>query len=90
MAWLPAGQLSDSVGLCNQRGRIARPALGFDGLDYDGGEDRRIGMVRQQALNTRDAKAGNTIRPIVVDGIVGPANLATMRRQGFELWRDVA
>lgn len=65
-------------------------ALGFEGLDYDGGEDLELGRARQAALNARDANAGCTLRPLVVDGIVGPASLAAMRRLGFARWRDVA
>jgi hypothetical protein len=65
-------------------------ALGFEGVDYDGGEDLELGRARQAALNARDAKAGATFRPLVVDGVVGPASLAAMRRHGFARWRDVA
>jgi len=64
-------------------------ALGFEGVDYDGGEDLELGKRRQAALNAADAKAGNTCRPLVVDGIVGPASLAAARRLGFARWRDV-
>jgi len=43
-------------------------ALGFKCVDYDGGEYLELGRARQTALNARDAKAGNTLRPLVVDG----------------------
>jgi len=65
-------------------------ALGFEGVDYDGGEDLELGRARQARLNELDAKAGNTFRPLVVDGIVGPASLSTARRLGFARWRDVS
>ncbi len=66
-------------------------ALGFEGLDYDGSEDLELGRARQLALNALDARAGNTQRPLVVDGIVGPASLAAMRRLlgPTARWRDV-
>ena len=64
--------------------------LGFEMVDYDGYEDHKLGEFRQAALNAIDAKAGNTNRPLVVDGIVGPASLATAGRLGFTRWRDVA
>ena len=64
-------------------------ALGFDGVDYDGGEDVELGRVRQSALNARDAKAGNTFRPLVVDGVCGYLSLLSMERQGFRRWSDV-
>lgn len=65
-------------------------ALGFEGVDYDGSEDLELGTHRQASLNAMDAKAGNANRPLVVDGIVGPASLAAMTRLGFGRWRDVA
>lgn len=65
-------------------------ALGLEGVDYDGGEDLALGKRRQIALNAADARAGNTYRPLVVDGVCGPASLAAMRRLGFPRWRDVA
>jgi hypothetical protein len=57
--------------------------------DYDGGEDLEVRKRRQAALNAADARAGNTYRPLVVDGIVGPASLAAARRLRFARWRDV-
>jgi hypothetical protein len=63
---------------------------GFEELDYETGQDLEIGRDRQVALNARDARAGNTYRPLVVDGVCGPASLAAMRRHGFSRWRDVA
>lgn len=64
-------------------------ALGFEPIDYDSREDIDIGKWRQASLNATDAKAGNTNRPLVVDGIVGPESLAAMTRLGFKRWRDV-
>lgn len=74
----------------SQRGRgdpgdaiwTALAGLGFEGLDYAGGEDLLKGKARQQALN---ASGG----ALVVDGLVGAASLAEARRQGFKRWRDV-
>jgi hypothetical protein len=54
----------------------------FEGLDYDRMEDRERGHERQEALNRRGER-------LEVDGIVGPASIAAMRRQGFARWRDV-
>ena len=68
----------------------ALAALGWRGVDYDGGEDLAIGRVWQARLNALDARAGLTWRPLVVDGVCGPASLAAMRRRGFARWRDVA
>lgn len=65
-------------------------ARGFEGLDYDGLEDLELGRQRQAVLNARDAKAGLTWRPLVVDGVCGPASLGAMRRHGLSRWRDVA
>jgi hypothetical protein len=64
-------------------------ALGFEGIDYDGGEDLLLGRARQAALNALDAAAGLTWSPLVVDGVCGPASLAAMRRHGITRWRDV-
>lgn len=64
-------------------------ALGCEGVDYAGEEDLVLGRRRQAALNAADAKAGRTFRPLVVDGVVGPASIATARRQGYTRWRDV-
>lgn len=64
--------------------------VGFEGVDYDGEEDLHLGRARQARLNAIDAKAGNTFRPLVVDGVFGPATAATMQRLGFKRWRDVA
>jgi len=65
-------------------------ALGFEGLDYDGGEDLMLGKRRQATLNAADARAGLTYRPLTVDGVAGPRSLDAMRRHGFRRWRDVA
>jgi hypothetical protein len=47
------------------------------------------GRRRQAALNAADARAGNTWRPLVVDGVCGPASVQAMRRHGNEHWRNV-
>jgi len=60
----------------------ALAALGFEGVDYDGGEDLELGRHRQAALVARGEQ-------LEVDGLVGPASLAAARRQGFARWRDV-
>lgn len=60
----------------------ALSALGFEWLDYDGGEDLLLGRKRQVALNAAGAS-------LVIDGIVGPASIAEARRQGYARWRDV-
>jgi hypothetical protein len=62
---------------------------GAEPLDYSVGDDLRVGRARQLALNTLDARAGNTLRPLVVDGLVGPTSLAAAKRLGFARWRDV-
>jgi hypothetical protein len=65
-------------------------ALGAEGVDFDGSEDLALGRARQARLNAIDAKDGNTLRPLVVDGVFGPATATTMHRIGFRRWRDVA
>lgn len=67
----------------------AHLAAGAEGLDYDRGEDLGAGRERQAFLNRRDAELGNTIRPLVVDGLVGPSSIAAARRLGYDRWRDV-
>lgn len=57
-------------------------ALGFEGVDYDGGEDLLVGKQRQDALNARGER-------LAVDGVVGPSSIAAMQRHGFSRWRDV-
>jgi hypothetical protein len=64
-------------------------AAGVEGLDYNHDEDLEIGRRRQAALNALDARAGNTYRPLAVDGLVGPVSLAAAKRLGFVRWRDV-
>ncbi|HET9893208.1 MAG TPA: peptidoglycan recognition family protein [Mycobacterium sp.] len=74
----------------SQRGRgdpgdaiwTALAALGFEGVDYAGGEDLEIGHARQITLVARG-------EALTVDGLVGPASLAAARRCGFARWRDV-
>jgi len=73
-----------------QRGRgdpgdaiwTALAALGFEGLDYHGGEDLELVRQRQSALAARGEQ-------LEVDGLVGPVSLSAARRQGFVRWRDV-
>jgi hypothetical protein len=60
----------------------ALAALGFRGLDYNGGEDLELGRARQAVLVARGER-------ITVDGLVGPASLAAARRQRYAKWRDV-
>jgi hypothetical protein len=60
----------------------ALAALGFEGVDYAGGEDLEVGRRRQTQLVMRGEQ-------LIVDGLVGPASLAAARRQGFARWRDV-
>jgi len=67
--------------------RIA--ALGFEGVDYDAGEDIEVGKRRQLALNALDVKAGLTWRPLAIDGVCGGQSLAAMTRHGIRRWRDV-
>lgn len=64
-------------------------ARGGEGLDFDGEEDLLLGRQRQGYLNALDARRGNTFRPLVVDGVCGPASIAAMRRLGYTRWRDV-
>jgi hypothetical protein len=54
-----------------------------------GGEDLELGRARQAALDAADARAGLTWRPLVADGVCGPASIAAMRRHGYSRWRDV-
>jgi hypothetical protein len=58
-------------------------------VDYDLGEDLTLGRKRQAELNRLDSVAGNTYRPLVVDGVLGPSSIATMRRLGFRSWEAV-
>jgi hypothetical protein len=73
---VPATPLVDNCGpigrpLCDPE---ARPlTLGFEGLDYEGGEDLELGRARQAVLVARDER-------IAVDGRVGPESLAAARR----------
>lgn len=67
----------------------ALAALGFEGLDYAGGEDLEVGRARQRALNAEASRRGETWSSLLVDGLVGPASLAAARRQGFARWADV-
>lgn len=60
----------------------ALAALGFEGVDYDGGEDLDLGRARQRTLVAMGEQ-------LMVDGLVGPASLAAARRQGFARWADV-
>ncbi len=64
--------------------------LGAELIDYDAREEQDLAKQRQARLNQLDAKAGVTLRPLVIDGIVGPASINAMKRNGFWRWRDVA
>ncbi len=64
-------------------------SVGFEAIDFEHDQDLALGKQRQLALNALDAKAGNTARPLVADGVCGPASMAAMRRLGFDRWRDV-
>lgn len=64
-------------------------AAGAEPLDYATSQDLSVGRARQRMLNELDAKAGNTWRPLLVDGLVGPSSLAAAKRLRFERWRDV-
>ena len=74
----------------SQRGRgdpgdaiwTALAGVGFEGVDFDGGEDLELGRARQRWLVGRGER-------LVVDGIVGPASLGAAGRQGWARWRDV-
>lgn len=60
----------------------AHLAAGARGLDYDGREDLELGRDRQQWLNLEHARRGLTQAPLIVDGVLGPASRAAMRRVG--------
>lgn len=64
-------------------------ALGAEAVDYDAREEQTLARQRQARLNQLDARDGLTLRPLVVDGIVGPASIAAMARRRFDRWRDV-
>lgn len=64
-------------------------AAGGEPVQASEREDIELAIRRQEWLNAADAKAGDTYRPLVVDGLCGAASLATARRQGFTRWRDV-
>jgi hypothetical protein len=68
----------------------ALAALGFEGMDYAGGEDLEIGRARQRWLNAEASRRGETWSPLVEDGLVGPASLARARQLKFARWRDIA
>lgn len=61
---------------------------GAEGLDYAAEQDLQVGRARQAALNALAARRGETWRPLVVDGLVGPASLSRARQLGMR-WRDV-
>lgn len=67
----------------------ALAALGFEDLDYHGGEDLDVGRARQRALNAAANGRGETWRPLLVDGLVGPASLERARELKYPRWRDV-
>ena len=94
---------SDVVGVTGHRSNTENRGWGDPGdevfirLHADGCEpvtindrqDVALGMQRQRYLNALDARRGNTIRPLVVDGLVGPSSITTARRLGYARWRDV-
>ncbi len=65
-------------------------AAGFEALNFEAQEDLEVGRRRQATLNARDARSGETYRPLTVDGICGPSSWRAMLRHGFTRWRDVA
>lgn len=67
----------------------ALAALGFEGMDYAGGEDLDLGRARQRWLNSVQSRRGETWSPLVVDGLVGPSSLARARQLGITRWRDI-
>jgi N-acetylmuramoyl-L-alanine amidase-like protein len=66
-------------------------ADGCEPVTINDRQDIALGMQRQRYLNTVSAKRGETLRPLVVDGLVGPSSLAAMRRLmgPAARWRDV-
>jgi hypothetical protein len=91
----------DCVGVFGHRDNTSERGFGDPGdaiwdlmpdvetFDYDLGEDLAAGRQRQITLNALDAQAGNTWRPLVIDGVCGPASLQAMHRWGFARWADV-
>jgi hypothetical protein len=67
----------------------AHVAAGAEPLDFEVSADLTSAAARQRVLNAMDAKAGNTIRPLVVDGLAGRASQTAAARLGFTRWRDV-
>jgi hypothetical protein len=67
----------------------AHVAAGAEPLDYSNNDDLVRGRERQAYLNALDARRGNTVRPLVVDGLVGAVSIAAARRLGYRRWRDV-
>lgn len=67
----------------------ALAALGFEGVDYDGGEDIKRGKARQRWLNADASRRGETWAPLAVDGLVGPRTLQRAKLLGVARWRDV-
>jgi hypothetical protein len=67
----------------------ALAALGFEGVDYAGGEDLELGRARQRWLNAEANRRGETWSPLVVDGLVGPESIERARQMGIVRWRDV-
>lgn len=58
-------------------------AAGWTGVQLAHDEDLHLGKLRQSALNARGES-------LVVDGVLGPASISAMRRQGFATWAEVA
>ncbi len=67
----------------------AHIAAGAEPLDYEKYEDLSTAHARQMTLNRMDAAKGNTIRPLLIDGLVGKDSLNAAFRLGFKRWRDV-
>ena len=64
-------------------------AAGAEPLDYSTGVDLRIGAARQRWLNAEANRRGETLRPLTVDGLVGPRSLERARQLVVPRWRDV-
>lgn len=64
-------------------------AASFEPVTLNDRRDIELGRQRQAYLNALDARRGNTLRPLTVDGLVGPASIAAARRLGYARWRDV-
>lgn len=61
---------------------LALARAGWEGLDFDAGEDLAIWKKRQALLNAMGEK-------LVVDGLPGPSTMQAVHRRGFRDGRDV-